>query len=69
MQAYESNGDELNNGVFALCGDMNNPSLAVVNVLGEEVKESEPLLVHPLDVVDEQGVPLLVSPDWVVERV
>jgi hypothetical protein len=31
VQAYESNGVESNNELFALCGDMNNPPLAVVN--------------------------------------
>jgi hypothetical protein len=49
--------------------DMNNPCLAVVNVYGEEVKGSEPIIVHSLAVVEEQGVPNLLSSDSVVERV
>jgi hypothetical protein len=48
---------------------MNNPCLAVVNVYGEEVKGSEPIIVHSLAVVEEQGVPNLLSSDSVVERV
>ncbi len=48
---------------------MNNPCLAVVNVYREEVKGSEPIIVHSLAVVEEQGVPNLLSSDSVVERV
>lgn len=36
---------------------------------GEEVKGSELLIVHPLAVVEEQGVPHPMSSDWVFERV
>jgi hypothetical protein len=48
---------------------MNNPFIAVVNVYGEEVQRSEPILVHLLAVLEEQGVPNLVSLDLGVERV
>lgn len=48
---------------------MNNPSLAMVNVVEEEFEGSEPLLVHSLVVGAKQGVPNLVSSNWVVERV
>lgn len=55
VQAYESIGVESNNNLFALCGDMNNRPLVVVNVLlvvvnvpGKEVKESEPITFHLL---------------------
>jgi hypothetical protein len=48
---------------------MNNPFIAVVNVYGEEVQQSEPILVHLLAVLEEQGVPNLVSLDLGVERV
>lgn len=48
VQAYESIGVESNNNLFALCGDMNNRPLVVVNVLVKEVKESEPITFHLL---------------------
>jgi hypothetical protein len=38
VQAYDSNGDELNKCLFDSCGDMNNPSLAMVNVLGRRLR-------------------------------
>lgn len=47
------NGDELENGLSSSCGSVNHPSMAVVTYSGEEVKESELLIVHPLTVVDE----------------
>jgi hypothetical protein len=40
-----------------------------VNVVGEELEGSEPLSVHPLDMGAEQGVPNLVSSNWVAQRV
>jgi hypothetical protein len=36
---------------------MNNQSLAVVNVVGEELAGSEPLSIHPLAVGVEKDVP------------
>lgn len=43
LQEYEWNGIELNNELLHLCGEMNNPLLAMVNVVGEEFEGSEPL--------------------------
>jgi hypothetical protein len=57
MQDYELNGFDLNNELIRLCGDMNNQSLAVVNVVGEELAGSEPLSIHPLAVGVEKDVP------------
>lgn len=68
VQAYESKRVESNNYLFAFCGDMNNSPLVVMNVPGNEVKESEPITFHVLVVVEEQGIPHSVSLDWVVER-
>jgi hypothetical protein len=63
VQAYYLKRDEIDNSLFFLCGDVNNPSLAVVTYLGEEVKGSESLIVHPLAVIEEKEVPHLVSSD------
>lgn len=43
--------------------------MVVMTYLGEEVKESEPLIVYPLAMVEDQGMPYSVSLGWVVERV
>lgn len=50
-------------------GDVNQHFMAVVTYYGEEVKGSGPLTVHPFAVVEEQGVPYLVSSDLAAERV
>jgi hypothetical protein len=41
--------------------------MVVMTYPGEEVKESEPLIVHPLAMVEDQGMPYSVSLGWVVE--
>jgi hypothetical protein len=47
-QANNLNGDEFENGLFSSCGDVNHPSMAMVTCPYEEVKKSEPMMVHPL---------------------
>lgn len=42
MQNYELNGFDPNNKLILVYGDMNKKSLVVVNVVGEELKGSEP---------------------------
>lgn len=68
-QANYLNGDEFENGLFSSFGDVSHPSMAKVTYPDEEVKESEPMIVHPLAVGEEQGVPNLVPSNWVIERV
>lgn len=68
-QANYLNGDEFENGLFSSFGDVSHPSMAKVTYPDEEVKESEPMIVHPLAVGEEQGVPNSVPSNWVVERV
>jgi hypothetical protein len=51
------------------CGDETHPYLAVVTCSDEESKGREPLNIHLLAVVEDQGVHYSVSSNWVVERV
>lgn len=62
-------GDGIENGMPSSCGDENHPSTDVVTYPGEEVKGSEPLIVHPLVMVEAQGMPYSVSSNWAAERV
>lgn len=55
--------------LFSSCGGAKSSSMAVVLYLGEELKESEPLVVHPLAVIEEHELPESMSSDWVVQRV
>lgn len=53
---------EIEKGLLS-CGDETHPSMIVETFPKEEFKGSEPLNVHPLAVVEEQGVPYLMSSD------
>lgn len=41
----------------------------MVLFFGEEPRDSEPLNVHPLVVIEEPVLPILDSLDWVVQKV
>jgi hypothetical protein len=61
-------GFEGNKGRF-YCGDVFDPSLAMVTCTEEESRGSEILDIYPLAAIGEQGGSYSVSSDWMVERV
>lgn len=48
VQANDWNRNEMDDGLFSSCGDIYNHSFAVMTYSNEEIKGSQPLLVHPL---------------------
>jgi hypothetical protein len=68
LNSLNGDGFEVDKSLFS-CGDVTHPSLVLVTCPYEESKGSEPLNIHPLAVVEEQGVPYSMSSNWVVERV
>lgn len=69
VQATSLDGVEDGSSLFSSCGGPKSSSMAVVPYPGEELKESEPLVVHPLAIIQEHGLPESMSSDWVVQRV
>lgn len=55
--------------LFSCCGDEDPFCLNLVLYPGEEARDSEPLTIHPLAVIEEPVLPEIVSSDWVVQKV
>lgn len=67
--AYSLEGVEVGTSLFCSCGDAKPSSMEVVPYSEEDLKESELLMIYPLAVIEESGLPESASSYWVVQRV
>lgn len=65
VRASSLEGGEIGTSLLTSCRDAKHSYMEVVPYSAQGLKENEPLMVHPLAIIKESGLPEFMSSDWV----